>query len=155
MHWKSFFYFIRNWGVNIVDDDQILILLWVENNTWIKFWRATPQTVEKSYRWIKPLFTALCSHFRVKDGWEIADIYWSRKKWLYFFSHWGITWGTGGQTQINHSLQTIHFYFHEALQAMLKSSKKMVVPALYEQNPNFIQNHRRRRRMFNSQMLLC
>lgn len=50
--------------------------------------------------------------------------------------------------RFNHSLQTIHFYFHEVLQAMLKMAKEMVVAPPYDQNPNLAQSHRGLTRIF-------
>lgn len=43
--------------------------------------------------------------------------------------------------RIDHSLQTIHFYFHEVLWVMLKLSTEMIVQPLYNQNLSVVQHH--------------
>lgn len=72
---------------------------------------------------------ALCTHSGVKGDRKIVTIYRSREKWLCrsVFSNVMHNVKLGSQRRVHHSLQIIHLYFHEVLQAILKLSPEMVV----------------------------
>lgn len=112
-----------------------------EDNTWMKFCRAILHIVGKSFGWINA-FIAFFMHFRSK-GWLKNSHYilFKEKMAVFLFTLSHNMWNRVFKCIFNRSLQTIHFYFHEFLQAMLKLSKEMVVPLVYEQNLNSIQNH--------------
>ena len=50
--------------------------------------------------------------------------------------------------RFQHSSQTVHKYFHEVLEAMMKFSKEMIVPTTFDPNPNIPGTHKRIRRIF-------
>ncbi|XP_050225342.1 uncharacterized protein LOC126674858 isoform X1 [Mercurialis annua] len=50
--------------------------------------------------------------------------------------------------RFNHSTQTVHFYFHEVLRAMLKFAREMVVPTTFNPDLDQVTYHQRLRKIF-------
>ncbi|XP_060178774.1 uncharacterized protein LOC132608967 isoform X3 [Lycium barbarum] len=94
-------------------------------------------------------YVRLCQHFR-QNGWRIDRKNISVEEKIEIFL---IIIGHNERyvvikRRFQHSLQTVHKYFHEVLDAMMKFAKEMIAPTTGDSNVNIPSAHNRLRRNF-------
>lgn len=80
---------------------------------------------------------------RERDGYKIVITYALRKMAIILVTLSNNTSNRVVKRRFNYLLQTIHFYFHEVLWAMIKFSTEVIVSLSNGTNPNQIMSHHR------------
>ncbi|XP_059304890.1 uncharacterized protein LOC132056626 isoform X3 [Lycium ferocissimum] len=100
-------------------------------------------------RMSRDAYVRLCQHFR-HNGWLIDSKHISVEEKIAIFltiighnERYVVI-----KRRFQHSLQTIHKYFHEVLEAMMNFAKEMIAPTTFDSNMNIPGAHNRLRRIF-------
>lgn len=104
---------------------------------------------EDLMRMPRDTFSSLCSYFRQK-GWlrnsRQINVEEKLAMFLNVISHGKCLRVI--KRRFQHSTQTVHYYFHEVLGAMIEFSKEMIVPTTFNPDPNVPGYHKRLRMIF-------
>nr|XP_016443140.1 PREDICTED: uncharacterized protein LOC107768521 [Nicotiana tabacum] len=97
----------------------------------------------------RDVYVRLCQHFRY-NGWLIDSKHISVEEKIAIFF---IIIGHNERfvvikRRFQHSLQSVHKYFHEVLDAMMKFANEMITPTIFDTNLNIPCANNRLRRIF-------